>query len=417
MKILFLSTSSVRGGAFTAASRLYNGIRAQGTIARILTRSPVFPDTSFPPGTLNYKPISQLFYSKLANLILKFRPGGSLVNRSLNCFDSGLANLINRSDFDIVHLHWINDEMISIREIAAIRKPILWTLHDMWAFCGAEHISYEQSPTRYEQGYHLGNPLQNKSFYDIDRATWNQKRKNWHNTKFNFVTPSHWLCHRLKSSYLFKNNSVAVIPNGININHYSPGDKSAMRQKLGLPLSSTLIAFGAMNSTRDSNKGIQFLPQIFKHLQTFQHMSKISLIVFGDSPTAKIELPHINLIRLGLIKNHKQIRDLYRAVDITIVPSKLENFPNAVLESMACGTPVVAFDVGGISDLIEHRKNGCLAQPFDTQEFANCINWMMNSAKQLEQVSRLARETVEHRFDLNISARCYIDLYQKILSI
>ena len=210
MKVLFISTSSIGGGAFIAAARIYKSIRDHGVDAKFLSSSRRFKARPFPPGTLNYRPYQRLILSRFSRLQINLAARGPVVNRSLNRFESGLASLINRSDFDLIHMHWINDEMISIREIGAIRKPIVWTLHDMWAFCGSEHLNYQNDRMSF---YSLGYDKQSNP---LDYNTWLRKRSSWQETQFNLVTPSNWLGKQASDSLLFRDQIPVVIPNVID---------------------------------------------------------------------------------------------------------------------------------------------------------------------------------------------------------
>ena len=147
-------------------------------------------------------------------------------------WNSNLPGRLNASDADVVNLHWISGQMLSIRDIARIKKPIVWTLHDMWAFCGAEHYTDDR---RWHNGYARGNRPVYESGFDLNRWTWKRKQKHW-KTPMHIITPSTWLADCATQSALIQGWPIRVVPNCVDMESWKPLAKHLGRELLGLPV-------------------------------------------------------------------------------------------------------------------------------------------------------------------------------------
>ena len=186
MKILHVSRYNNYGGAAIAGTRVYNS-----TIACNINSERIIGED-----LIKTSKIKSSVIQLILNIFIKNKDG--LI--SLNIFSSNIVKIINNSDADIIHLHWINDEMLSIRDIALINKPIIWSIMDMWPFTGSEHYS---SGSDYIDGYKKI-PIKNKIRFYINRWSWRRKKKYWHKP-IEIITPSNWLKVQAKKSNLMKN--------------------------------------------------------------------------------------------------------------------------------------------------------------------------------------------------------------------
>jgi glycosyltransferase involved in cell wall biosynthesis len=240
---------------------------------------------------------------------------------------------------------------------------------------------------------------------DDSHAIFNAKLRAWHNQNFVVVAPSNWLAQRAAMSPLMKNKTILVIPNGIDLEKFSPMDKRLARQQLGLEPDKQYVTFGTLRID-DYNKGFDLLCSALHHINRHDH--PIEIILFGDIPSNTQQKFEIPIHNMGLLSSVEQLRHVYAAADTLILPSRQENLSNTLMEAMAIGIPCVAFDIGGNSDLIVHQENGYLASPFSTEDMAQGILWVLNNTKTLSQN---AREHIEKRFDLKNIAKQYLDLY------
>lgn len=417
MKILHISRHDVKGGAAIAAYRLHSGLISEGIESRLYVQNKISNDSSV---TSRYKSDLGKKYAKfrsyLNNLLQRLQKTDNPTSHS-GCFlPSGLHKIINNSDADIVHLHWINGEMISVKEISKIKKPIVWTLHDMWIFCGAEHIDNLNSPYRYREGYKKKNRPKNHSGIDIDRWTWKRKRKYWmKGVIFNLVTPSSWLAECVFYSQLFNGKHAIVIPNGLDTQIFKPIEKKVARRNLNLPDSRQII----LSSATPGSNTLKGFKALEKALDLFEkrgvEKGNLLLCIFGRNESGiNNDIAGIETVYLGSISNNETLSLVYSAADVMISPSFVESFGQTLSESMACGTPVVAFDTSGIKDIIDHKVNGYLAKPFSPSDLATGIEWVLQQTDS-KKLTQNARNKVLNLFDLNVVTQKYLNLYAEIL--
>ena len=411
MKIVHLSHFDIVGGASRASYRLHKMLYKNGIDSSMWVDLKISDDnTVFGPETnlrkyLNSKrpylrfPINKMLNSKKFGM------------HSPSILPSIWLKKINSSNADIIHLHWVQGEMLSIKEISRIQKPVVWTFHDMWPFCGCEHYAYN---SRYSEGYRRDNLSNNeKSIFDINRFRWNEKIKLF-NKPFQIISPSTWMTNCIKKSYLMKNWPVETIPHSIDVDEWKPLPKNLSKKELNLPQNLKLIMFGAMGGTNDNRKGFQLLKLALKNLNHLPYANKIDLIIFGGKDNEDYSELNFKIHKFNLINNDKTLQKLYSAADLVIVPSKLETFGLTALESMSCGTPVVAFDDTGLSDIIDHKKTGYLAKYLDEEDLFNGINWILNNSSR-DIVEKNSRERVVKFFSNEAILHRYKKIYKKLL--
>jgi len=322
-----------------------------------------------------------------------------------------LISRIDAQSADIINLHWVNDGFLRIESLPKIKRPIVWTLHDMWAFCGGEY--YVGGSTRYKEGYRADNRATIESGLDVNKWIWKRKKKSWSKIdNMVIVAPSRWLARCARESDLFGNRRVEVLPNGVDHNRFHPMNKAMVRDILGLPRDAKLVLFGSVLSTSDKRKGFHLLKDAFKKLQSVVNQDDYQMVVFG-APSGNSFGMKVHFI--GRLMDEISIALVYAAADVFVAPSTEENLANTVLESLACGTPVVAFDIGGMPDMIKHKSNGYLAPGFDTDALARGIQWVTEDEHRWKKLSSQARETIIQSFTLQRSASRYIELYKDIL--
>lgn len=422
MKVLHLNFWDTDGGAAIAALNLVeeqnkNGVNAQLGVIERKTKSP-FVCVLFKKRSLLKKTADTLLFvfSYMRQRVnpspfLFFKTTNGIVHSKNN---KTLADIkwINNSDFDIVHLHWINADMLSIKDIAKIKKPIVWTMHDSWPFCGAEHHpNVLEKDDRYQTGYYKNNKPKSTHGIDLCRKVWNKKRKYLQKKDIVFISPSTWERDCLKKSKLFSNKRCFVIPNIIQKDVFKPLNKIEIRKLLQIPVDKKIIGFGAAYDI-DNPKGIKGSYYLLQLLQKLPVPDDYFLVIFGSVSatfTSKINIP---FFASGFVHNPIILSQLYNACDCFIMPSLIENLPTTCLESVCCGVPVAAFDVGGTKDIIEHKTNGYLAKPYDVDDLLEGVEYCIEN---YETLSINCLEKVKKDFDNDKIIRQHLEVYDLVL--
>jgi len=413
MKILHLNTSDISGGAARAAYRIHKGLQGIAIDSKMLVQSKlsddrtvIAPDTKVKKGLVLLRPT-------LDSAVKKLISGGSKTIFSPAWLPfSDIPSQVDSISPDIVHLHWICDGMLRIKELKQISKPIVWTLHDMWAFTGGCH--YSDGCERFQQDCGNCPQLNRMGENDLSWSILRRKKKAWAGLDITIVTPSNWLAECAKESSLFGRHRVEVIHNGLDLNLFKPISKTTAREIWDLPINKKLILFGAMRATSDHKKGFDLLYEGITQLTT-KWSGKAELIVFGASEPENPPDFGLPVHYLGHLHDDVSLSLLYAAADVMVTPSRQDNLPNTVVESLACGTPVVAFDIGGMPDMIEHQINGYLAKPFDTSDLAAGIDWVLSNENRYKELCIKAREKAVACFDIETIARQYAELYKGVL--
>jgi len=321
-----------------------------------------------------------------------------------------IDRMVNKLKPDIVHLNWINRGFISIQSLRRIQAPIVWTMHDMWSFTGGCH--YDEECGRYQSGCGQCPILGSDRDGDLSSAVLNKKKKYWRDINLTMVAPSRWLCDCAYRSFLFRDARVEHIPVGMDLEVFAPTKKEEARKILGLPFDKKLVLFGAVNAVDDRRKGFKYLIDALKILT--REKDRLELLIFGSTQSDDVRRCNLKANFLGNIADNHRMSLVYSAADVFVAPSRQDNMPATVMESLACGTPVVAFDIGGMPDMIEPMKNGYLAKPFQSDDLARGIKWVVDHVDQVA-LSNRSRAKMMAEYNIKDIARRYLDLYKNIL--
>ena len=413
MNILHVNTHDISGGAARAAYRIHKGLQGIGMDSKMLVQTKLSDDrTVIAPGT-KFKKGLALLRPTLDSAVKTLFSGGSKTIFSPAWLPfSDIPSRIKSIAPDIVHLHWICGGMLRIEELKRINKPKIWTFHDMWAFTGGCH--YSDNCDRFQQDCGNCPQLNRMGENDLSRSILRRKKEAWNGLGITIVTPSKWLAERAKKSSLFKGRRIEVIHNGLNLNLFKPVDKTTARRIWDLPINKKLILFGAMSATSDHRKGFDLLYEGLKELAA-KWSGKAELVVFGTSEPENPPDFGLPVHYLGRLHDDVSIALLYSAADVMVVPSRQEAFGQTAFEAMSCGTPVVCFDATGLKDIIDHQRNGYLAKPFDTNDLAAGINWVLSDENRHKELCVKAREKAVAYFDIETIARQYAELYREVL--
>jgi glycosyltransferase involved in cell wall biosynthesis len=413
MKVLMLNTYDDWGGAAKAASRLNRGLRDIGIDSRLLVQY----RTTDARGVIGAKnPFARVFYGMrtvFGTVPVRLYPNKPVYNFSPALMPDRLAARIAGIAADVVHLHWIAAGFMRIETLSKLKHPLIWTLHDSWAFTGGCHMPYDC--VRYRERCGLCPVLGSRREDDLSRQVWQRKEKAWRDLDLTVVTPSRWLAGCARTSSLFSRIRIEVIPNGLDTSVFRPVDKHHARSQLGLPERKKLILIGGVGITRDPNKGFRYLLPALRGVAALGFRDDAELIVFGSSEPAGAPDFGMKANYLGRLHEDARLNLLYSAADVFVAPSVQENLPYTVMESMACGTPCVAFNQGGMSDLIDHEVTGYLARPFDEDDLAKGIGRFLKDEGTRQETALRCRRKVEEAFALEKIAGRYAELYRTIL--
>ena len=407
MKFLHLSFSDTLGGASRAASRLHKACHNNNIDSRMYVALKKSDLSCFETSTSNIFDISRGLRFRVDSQLTKLQKTSNHVLHTSAFLPSGLTNYFNNLDVDVINF-------LSIEEIGKLTKPLVWTLHDMWAFSGAEHYTDDSELARWRKGYKSDNRPVGHTGLDIDRWVWLRKQKAW-TRKIHIVTPSQWLADCVRQSSLMQDWPVSVIPNTLDVDVFRPWPKPLAREMLGLPQGRSIILFGAFSGSRDQRKGWDLLEAALHKIDT--DSSDLLGVVFGQSEP--VNPPSVNLpIRwMGRLQDDIALALLYSAADVTVVPSRQDNLPQSATEAQSCGCPVVAFNTGGLSSAVEHQQTGYLATPFDTSELAKGIIWSVENMERSQRVSQNARARAVRLWSPKIITQKYSSVSSENLTI
>lgn len=400
MRVLHISKFDKRGGAAIAARNSVKAQRVFGIDARMLAGTKIADDefVDTPSGLAALRRTAAFAGERIL-----FRAAGvpRFDVRSIGQFGIGARAYIERYDPDVVVLHNI-DGVMSLESIAQIGRPTIWRMHDMWAARGLRHYDDDTQP--------LG-----KAVRTLDRWVARRKTKSLNKAgQLMLCPPSQWLAAVAAQSPITKNIPCTVVPNGIDTKEYSPGSKAAARKEFGLSERDFILAFGASSGADEPRKGGDLLIEALAHQCEAFKQANVKLMVFGGGGAqfSELGIPTVNLDKLNA---GAEMATAYRAADLVVAPSRLENLSLTVLESMACGTPVVAFNIGGMPDMIEHGRTGWLAADVSAASLGDTLVRAVREAKQDKDMRQRVRREIEQRFSLEVEAASMIALFERML--
>lgn len=416
MRVLIVNTSERNGGAAIAASRLTEALKNNGIKAMMMVRDKTTDQISVVGLKKSWKLKWHFLYERFT--IWRNNHFNKEHLFAIDIANSGtdITRLPEFKKADVIHLHWINQGMLSlkvIRKIVNSGKPVVWTMHDMWPFTGICH--YAGDCTKYQA--ECGNcPLVNNGVRakDLSYKVFRKKLQLLSKAHITFVGCSRWLTEQARRSRLLVGQTVTSIPNAININVFCPKDKTAMRNRYNLPLDKKLILFGSAKIT-DPRKGMKYLIEACTALAEKNPSMKenTGVVVFGlQSESIASQLPFPVYV-LSYIRSEADLVSMYSAVDLFVTPSLQDNLPNTIMEAMACGVPCVGFNVGGIPEMIDHCQNGYIAAYKDAGGLAEGIHWVLSNPD-YGQLCQSAVKKVEGSYSEGIVAMQYISIYNHI---
>lgn len=371
MKVVHLSYGDGGAGAGRQAYRLHKALQKLGVESSMLVMNKTTSDASV---TCLNKGGKGRFIALSAQIWEAYANKGHAIPVKQGAFSVGKGSFVGIEkhpliqNADVVILRWINGGIISPEAIGRINKPIIWTLSDTWPFTGGCH--YPGDCDRFQTGCGHCPQTTQPGKNDISSKLWKRKQKSFKQLNIHIVSPSKWIHNLAKSSKLFTPHQHHYIPTGVDESQFYPVKKEIARGALGLPLDKKVIAFGALGATSDPRKGYKEFDEALARLSRSNKREKIHLLAFGnDSPQETTP----RTTWLGRLNDNLSLRLAYSAADIFVAPSREENLANTCLESLACGTRVVAFRIGGMPDLIQSSKEGVLCNAINAKDLYQSI--------------------------------------------
>ena len=389
--LTLVSFSDVRGGAAKASHALYRGLsKARSDVRLVVAEKRSGDPALLAPGPLARKwHFGKRLVSRAAQLL---QITGNPSKHSLNLFGCGFVHRRMR-EARVLHLHWFNNDTVSLAALAATRAPLVVTLHDEWLYCGSEHCAAPGSE-RHVTGYVRDN--KDVGLLDLDRWTWQRKREALAKLRGPtiFTGPSTWIVERARASALLRGRDVRVVPNIV--------DASVFQRGKPLPAASQLaesgrrvLLFGNLGGRTDPLKGFAQLEQALRLLAGQSGATdRIALLSFGAKAPTTGSLAGFPHLEVGRIHTAAEMAALYSAAHCTLVPSLVESFGLVAAESLACETPVVCFAHSGLTDIVQHRASGFLAEPFDPASLCEGITWAMDRTE--DELARLGAHGRAH---------------------
>ena len=411
MKVLHIGYSDRLGGANIAMIRLHNSLRNIGVNTKVLVGEKFTNDKDIIGPKFQYE-------KKINDIKIKFARQKKYLykydgkySHSLNIFKSRIVSKIDEIKPDIINLHWINNELMSIKDLSNIKLPIVWTFLDMWPMLGGEHYTDDN---RYIVGYNKASNRKDEKGFDLNRYIWSQKKKYFKNKIDHIICISNWLKNSSKKSALFKDHNVSFIPCAIDIKEWFPDDKTVAREELKLPKDKIILLFLSTNGTKDYRKGYKFVATALEFISKLY--DNIMLLNLGNNVDLNNNINNVFSINNSFNGDAEKLKKYYSACDILLTPSILEALGQVVIEAASCGVPSIGFKETGIADAVVHKKTGYLANYLDQEDFNLGLKWIINQIKNDKTYFKTrCQEFAKQVFSSEVIAKQYVDIYNKVL--
>ncbi len=419
MRVLIVNTSEMTGGAAIAANRLKSALNNNGVKAKMLVGDKVTDDiTVVGLGHRLLRRWRFLYERWCIFCHLHFSRNHLFEIDTAQC-GSDITRLPEFKEADVIHLHWINQGMLSLRTIRRILesgKPVVWTMHDIWPATGICHCTL--TCRRFEHQCSNCRLLPGGgSRHDLSARVWRRKKNILSRYHIAFVACSKWLAGEARKSTLLREQKVFSVPNTIDTHVFCSKDRTESRTLLGLPEGKKFILFVSQRVTNEL-KGMKFLVDAC-HTLAKEHpemLDNTAVLVLGghsDEMAGAFDFP---VYTLDYTSDVRRLVAIYNAADVFVLPSLSENLPNTIMEAMACGVPCVGFNVGGIPEEIDHRHNGYVAKYRDEADLAKGMYWVLYETD-YEELSLNAQRKVAQCYSQNAVAMKYIDIYNQAMAI
>ena len=406
MRILHLNTFNY-GGAFNSADSLCRSLKNRGIDVEHLTESNIKP-------FLNSKLFDKFLKSIYWRILRRFYLRNYLFKTSIAfpffILKKHYLKQILAYKPDIVHFHWIDDFIdykYTFRELNKRKISMIFTVHDRGIMLGGYHyrVESDNETSKYYHGFALGS----SNRIDFDNRVFNLKKKSFeslNSENIYFVSPSVKLKEEILKSYLSRFD-ITHIPNSVDNTIFKVVENRTAREKLKIPVEKKVLLFCAYNLDNHW-KGIDILLTALNRIIDDYH-----IIALGKSTRLKSDK---NITIVNSIDSKAIINKYYSDADVFVTPTLEDNLPNTILESLACGTPVIGSNVGGVPDMVREGITGMLFECGNSEQLAQKIeDFFALSEEKRKEMSRNCRRIAVEEYSQEVQAKAYIELYEKIL--
>ncbi|NGY37446.1 glycosyltransferase [Flavobacterium sp. XN-5] len=425
MKILIVNTYD-KGGAASSCKRLHYGLISEGVSSNVLLR---FKQNNWSNSFSFKQPQKTVtWFKKVENKVKRILKELNLYNsidvskkeqqlflsqrnKGLEMFsfpnsDFDISQSEIYTEADIINLHWVANFVDYKSFFETNKKPVVWTLHDMNPFTGGEH--YEETYLGIDEfGFPIIRKVSEEEIRVVKENIDIKKQALLNVTNLTIVAPSGWLSEEARKSEVFKGKPVLCIPYGLDSEIFTPRDRNYSRKLLNIPEEKRVLLFVA-DSISNSRKGFVLLKK------AFEQFADTNLVLCAIGKKNSDYESNNNIIELGPIYDERLMSIAYSAADVFVIPSLMDNLPNTVLESLMCGTPVIGFPVGGISDMIQDGENGFLTDEISVNSLVATINKFLDNSNCFDEVE--IRNNAMKKYDQSVQSKKYIDLFETILN-
>ena len=419
MRVLIVNTSEKTGGAAVAANRLMEALNNNGVKAKMLVGDKLTERITVAQLPHPWLQRLRFLWERLVIFChLMFSRKHLFEIDIANC-GADITRLREFKEADVIHLNWINQGMLSlgsIRRILRSGKPVVWTMHDLWPATGICH--YARTCPMFRTGCHNCQLLPaGGGASDLSRRVWTRKKRLYHASNIHFVTCSRWLEAQARQSALMVGQRVTAIPNTIDTRVFCPASREQARLALSLPVTGRVVLFVSQKVT-DERKGVAYFIEAVNRLAQRRPdlAGGITVAVLGGNADQVCHSLDVPSVPLGYVADERTIVNVYNAADVYVLPSLEDNLPNTIMEAMACGVPCVGFRVGGIPEMIEHKRTGYIANFKDSASLADGIEWTLAEASPDELRTNCLRK-VAHDYSQQSVAMRYIEVYNEVIAL
>lgn len=409
LRIVHLVAGSLDGGASRGALWLHRALVGLGVDSTLLTDGPGLEgDPTVRP--LLRSPIARLAHRvarrlDAAPVLMYPQRAGLIFSTGTQGLDWTRHEAVRRAD--VVHLHWVNG-LVTIESLSRVDKPLVWTLRDLWPLTGGCHVATDC--LSYQQGCGACPQLGSRRTDDLSSRILRRKQQHYP-ARLVPVAMSAWLGEAAAASSVFRGRRVEVIANAIDTARFAPMPAAEARQRLGLAPQRRVVMFAAQYLA-DAHKGFD----LFRSALASLAPEGLQLLVVGRAAPGDLQGWAMPIQALGFVTDDERLRLAYAAADVFVAPSRMESFGKSLAEAQACGTPVVCFDATGPRDIVDHRVTGWRARPFEAEDLAEGIRWVLSlPPDELERMRQRCRERATALFDSGVVARRYVSLYERTL--
>lgn len=404
MKVVHINSHDAKGGAAESASKIHKGLKLLGQESVFFV---AFKGNNTDSKYLVNNELCRKIEREWTKILSKF--GLPELYYPFTHFFYLNSDVRKADIIQLYNLHGGYFELALLNKLSK-KHAVVWRLSDMWPMTG--HCAFPYDCEKWKSGCNNCPYLSEYPELTVDRSAFFLRYKqrivsNMENMIV--VAPSYWIQKNAKESLVFKGKRVHYIPNGIDEKVFTPFEKAYAKKMVGLEEKPVILFLAAEIS--DTRKGLAHLIQAFKHISNIENTQIVCVGNVDDEQ--KID----GIDYLGSIKDKAQMAIIYSSANVFAAPSLADNLPNTILESMACGTPVVAYDVGGISDAVKHMKTGILVKSGQIEDLARGIEFLINNEKCAFEMGRNARKMIEENFTIDLQARRFLELYNNLTEI